>query len=428
MSVVTVSIILSFVLLLCGVPVALSLLSGVGIYFAFGTNSPSLIMAQQFVSGIESIPLLAIPFFVCAGIMMNYSSITRRIMDFCVVLTRRCYGGLAMVNVLLSTLMGGMSGSNLADAAMEAKILVPEMSRKGYPLPFSAAVTAVTSIITPLIPPSIGAIVYGSIAGVSIGKLFVAGLTPGLLLCITMLVMVNRISKKHGYQAPETEPLEKGALGNAFLKALPPLLLLPVIIIGSIRLGICTPTEAGAVSIAYALLLGLIYKELNVKSIFAVLKDTFCTTANTLLIVGAAAGFGWMLTKEGIPAAVSTFMLQFVTSKWVFLLIVNVLLLILGCFMEGTAIMLILIPILTPIAASYGFDPLHFAVVFLFNLGIGCLTPPLGTVMFVTCNITKCKTGDFVKACVPFYILMVVVLFVLSTFEYVSLFFVNLLW
>jgi len=427
MSVVAWCIILSFVLLLCGVPVALSLLSGVGIYFAFGTNSPSLIMAQQFVSGVESIPLLAIPFFICAGIMMNYSSITRRIMDFCVLLTRRCYGGLGMVNVLLSTLMGGMSGSNLADAAMEAKVLVPEMERVGYPKSFSAAVTAVTSIITPLIPPSIGAIVYGSIAGISIGKLFVAGLTPGLLLCITMLVMVNRISKKKGYQAPATEPLKKGELGKAFLRALPPLFL-PIIIIGSIRLGLCTPTEAGAVSIAYALFLGLCYRELDIKRILSVLKDTFCTTANTLLIVGAAAAFGWMLTKEGIPAAVSNFMLQFVSSKWVFLIVVNVLLLVLGCFMEGTAIMLILIPILTPIASSYGFEPLHFAVIFLFNLGIGCLTPPLGTVMFVTCNITKCKTKDFVVACVPFYLLMIVVLFSLSAFESLSLFFVNLLW
>lgn len=427
MSVVTWCILLSFVLLILGVPVALSLLSGVGIYFAFGTSSPSMIMAQQFVSGIESIPLLAIPFFICAGILMNYSSITRRIMDFCVILTRKCYGGLAMVNVLLSTLMGGMSGSNLADAAMESKVLVPEMERVGYPKPFSTVVTAVTSIITPLIPPSIGAIVYGSIANVSIGKLFVAGLTPGLMLCFTMLVMVNRISKRKGYQAPAKEPISAKEFWRAFLRALPPLFL-PIIIIGSIRIGICTATEAGAVSIAYALILGLCYKELSVKRLIAVIKDTVITTANTLLIVGAAAAFGWMLTKEGIPAAMSNFVLQFVTSKWVFLLIVNALLLILGCFMEGTAIMLILIPILTPIASSFGIAPLHFAVIFLFNLGIGCLTPPLGTVMFVCCNITKCRTKDFFVACVPFYLLMIVTLIILTSFESVSLFFVNLLW
>ncbi|RGX56241.1 MULTISPECIES: TRAP transporter large permease [Anaerotruncus] len=427
MNIVVGCLVIMLTLLLLSVPVFASIISGVAFYFAMNTTVPTQIIAQRMISGVESIPLLAIPFFVCAGIVMNYSGITKRVMDFCVVLTRRMYGGLAQVNVLLSTLMGGMSGSNLADAAMEAKMLVPEMEKAGFSNAFSSVVTATSSIITPLIPPSIGLIIYGSLANISIGKLFVAGISPGLLLCLSMMILVTIISKKRGYQPPATEPLPKGAFWEAFKKAAAPLCM-PVIIIGSIRCGICTATEAGSVAILYSFILGIVYRELNARIIFKVMKETVITTAGILLIVSTASSFGWVLTKEGVPQFLANVVLGAISNKYVFMLIVNFLLLIMGMFMEGTAIQLILVPLLAPIAVSMGIDPIHFAIAFAFNLGIGCLSPPLGTVMFVTCGITKCKIKDFVIEAIPFYIMAIICLLLLIFVEPLSLFFVNLIY
>lgn len=424
--IIAVCMVLMLLMLFLGVPVFAAILSSVVLYFSTSTV-PSVIVAQRMISSIESVPLLAIPFFVCSGILMNYSGITHRIMQFCVVLTRRMNGGLGQVNVLLSTMMGGMSGSNLADAAMESKILVPEMEKVGFSKPFSAVVTAFSSIITPLIPPSIGMIIYGSLANVSIGKLFAAGFSPGLLLCFALMIMVSLISKKRGYQPPAKDKLPKGALWKAFKGAAAPLCM-PIIIIGSIRLGIATATEAGAISIVYAAILGLLYRELTWKRFFIAMKETVITTATIMLIVSAASSLGWVLTKEGIPRLLANAVIGTVTNKYVFLLIVNALLLFLGCFMEGNAIMLILVPLLVPIASSLGLNDIHFAIVFLFNLGMGCLTPPVGTVMFVTCNITKCRVGDFVKEAMPFYVMFVICLLLLTFFEPLTLFFVNLIY
>lgn len=427
MNIVIGCIVIMLVLLMLKVPVFASIISGVAFYFVANSAVSTQIIAQRMLSGVESIPLLAIPFFICAGIVMNYSGITKRIMDFCIVLTRRMWGGLGQVNVLLSTLMGGMSGSNLADAAMEAKMLVPEMERKGYSKGFSSVVTAFSSIITPLIPPSIGLILYGSLANISIGKLFVAGLAPGLLLCIAMMILVSIMSRKRGYQPPDKTPLPQGALWAAFKQAAAPLCM-PIIIIGSIRAGIATATEAGSLAILYSFILGIIYRELDIKTILKILKETIVSTAGILMIVSAAASFGWVLTKENIPSILASFVLEVISNKYVFMLIVNALLLIMGMFMEGNAIMLILVPLLAPIAVSYGIDPIHFAIVFAFNLGIGCLTPPLGTVMFVTCSITRCKIKDFVVEAFPFYLMAVICLLLLLFFEPLSLFFVNLLY
>lgn len=424
--IIPVCLLTMLVMLFLGVPVFAAILSAVVVYF-MNSSVPTMIIAQRMISGIESIPLLAIPFFVCSGILMNYSGITRRIMNFCIVLTRRMYGGLGQVNVLLSTLMGGMSGSNLADAAMESKILVPEMEKAGFSRPFSAAVTAFSSIITPLIPPSIGMIIYGSLASVSIGQLFVAGFSPGLLLCFALMIMVTVVSKRRGYQPPAKDKLPKGAFWKAFKGAWAPLCM-PIIIIGSIRFGIATATEAGALSILYALLLGLVYRELTWKRFFKAMKETVISTASIMLIVSAASAMGWVLTKEGIPSLLANAVIGFIDSKIIFLLIVNLLLLIMGCFMEGNAIMLILVPLLVPISRSLGLNDIHFAIVFLFNLGMGCLTPPVGTVMFVTCSVTKCKVKDFLKEAVPFYVMFIICLLLLTFIEPLSTFFVNLIY
>ena len=381
--------IILLIFLFLKMPVYLSILSASVVYFFLNTTTSSQMIAQRVVSGMESIPLLAIPFFVCAGILMNYAGVTKRIIDFCSVVTGRTNGGLAQVNVLLSTLMGGLSGSNIADAAMEAKMLVPEMEQKGYSRPFSTVVTAMSSMITPLIPPGIGMIVYGSISGVSIGKLFVAGISTGGLLCIAMMILVSIISKKRGYKRLREERITAGQFGTALKPALLPLCL-PIIIIGGIRIGIFTPTEAGSVALVYALILGLCFKEIDAKGIRESIKETAITTANIMLIVGAASAFAWILTKEQIPQTLTAFMVSHIHNKYVFLIIVNIFLLLVGMFIEGNASLIVLVPLLAPIARAYGIDDIHFAMMFMFNITLGAVTPPMGILMFVTCGFTVC--------------------------------------
>lgn len=400
-------------LLFLKVPVFISVLGGAAIYFVLNPGVNSIVFAQQAITGAESISLLAIPFFVCAGIMMNYTGVTARIMGFCEVLTGRMYGGLAQVNVLLSTLMGGLSGSNLADAAMEAKMLVPEMEKKGFSKEFSTVVTAASAMITPLIPPGISMILYGCIANVSIGDLFLSGIGVGGLLCITMMILVRFVSKARGYAPLRTTRVSGREFGAALKPAILPLCL-PIIIIGGIRLGLFTATEAGAVAIIYSMLLGLIYHEMRWDDLKRGFKETVCTTSSIMLIVAAAGVFSWVLTKERIPQQLTEWIVATIDNKYVFLLIVNIFLLIVGMFIEGNASMIILVPLLHPIALAYGINEIQFAMTYIFNNAIGALSPPMGTLMFVTCGITGCKTGKFIKEAVPFYLLLVVNLLLIT--------------
>ncbi|GHV92086.1 C4-dicarboxylate ABC transporter [Spirochaetia bacterium] len=421
---VTITAAVMVVLLFMKMPVYLSVLAGSVAYFMLHPELPAQIMAQRVIAGIESVPLLAIPFFVCSGVIMNYSGVTRRIMRFCEVCMRKVPGGLAQVNVLLSTLMGGLSGSNLADAAMEAKMLVPEMEKKGFSKEFSSVVTAVSAMITPLIPPGIAMIIYGSIANVSIGQLFIAGIGPGILLCLAMMILVGSISIKREYKSEMAEDIP---FGQAFKEAILPLLL-PIIIIGGIRLGVFTPTEAGAVAIIYALMLSLIYREFTFKGMAQALKETVATTASIMLIVGAASAFAWILTRERIPQRLTEFIITNVHNKYVFLLIVNVFLLMVGMFIEGNASMIVLVPLLVPVARAFGINDIQFAMVFVFNGAIGAISPPMGTLMFVTCGITRCKIATFIKEAVPFYIMLLACLMLLTFVPIFSLAFVRLLY
>lgn len=405
--------IVMLVLLFLKVPVFISVLGGAAIYFVLNPGVNAIVFAQQAITGAESISLLAIPFFVCAGIMMNYTGVTARIMGFCEVLTGRMYGGLAQVNVLLSTLMGGLSGSNLADAAMEAKMLVPEMEKKGFSKEFSTVVTAASAMITPLIPPGISMILYGCIANVSIGDLFISGIGVGGLLCITMMILVRFVSKKRGYAPLRTTRVSGKEFGAALKPAILPLCL-PIIIIGGIRLGLFTATEAGAVAIVYSMLLGVIYHEMRWDDLKRGFKETVCTTSSIMLIVAAAGVFSWVLTKERIPQQLTEWIVATIDNKYIFLLIVNIFLLIVGMFIEGNASMIILVPLLHPIALAYGINEIQFAMTYIFNNAIGALSPPMGTLMFVTCGITGCKTGKFIREAVPFYLLLVINLLLIT--------------
>ena len=408
-----VALCIMMVLLFIKVPVFLSIIGGSAVYFLLNPDVGSMILGQRLVSSVQSLSLLAIPFFVCSGVFMNYSGVTRRIMALCDILTGRLWGGLAQVNVLLSTLMGGLSGSSLADAAMEARMLVPEMEKKGMSKEFSSVVTAASAMITPLIPPGIAMILCGSLANVSIGKLFVSGIGVGILLCAGEMITVSIISKKRGYAPSRDHRLTWAEAAPVVREAILPMCL-PVIIIGGVRMGVFTATEAGAVAVVYSVLLGLLYKELDWKTIKNGLQETVFSTASIMLIIGAANALSWVLTKERIPQMLTEAMLEVSDNKYVFLILMNLFLLLVGMFVEGNAAMIILVPLLFPIAMNYGINEVQFLMVFIFNMAIGSLSPPMGTLMFVVCSETKCKLKDFIVESIPFYIVLIVELLALT--------------
>ncbi|SMB87634.1 TRAP transporter, DctM subunit [Pasteurella testudinis DSM 23072] len=410
---VFIPIIILLVLFSLGIPVAFCIFFSTLSYFLM-SDLPMIMLVQRLAGGLESVTLLAIPFFIMAGVFMNHSGISERLLKFCEVLTGHLNGGLAQVNVALSTLMGGLSGSNIADAAMNSKLLVPQMVARGYSASFSSAVTAAGSLITPIIPPGIAMIIYGYVNNVSIGRLFLAGVVPGFLLCVLMMILVSIISKKRGYlPIREKRASCKEIIFSAKDAVLA--LMLPIIIIGGIRMGVFTPTEAGAIAVIYALGLGMfVYRKMDFRKLWLATRESALGAANVLLIICVAVGFSKFLTWERVPQSLASWITQVVDSPLAFLMIVNVTLLVLGMFLEGNAIMIVLAPLLAPIAHSYGVDPIHFGIVFIFNGAIGTITPPLGTVMFTTCSITEVPIEKFIKDVLPFWALLVVELLLLT--------------
>lgn len=424
---IALSSVLLLVFLFLKVPVFISILGAAATYFALHTEINSVILAQRVLAGSQSIPLLAIPFFVCAGVFMNYTGVTKRIVDFCEAVVGNIIGGIGHVTVLVATLMGGLSGSNLADAAMEAKMLVPEMEKRGFSKAFGSVLVATSAIITPLIPPGIAMIIYGSIANVSIGKLFVAGIGPGVILCVTLMILVALVSYKRGYRSTIKVDTSAARVWKTFRGAFLPLCL-PVIIIGGIRIGAFTPTEAGSVAIVYSLFLGFIYREMTLKDVIRGMKETVLTSSAIMLIIAAASAFAWALTKEKVPQYFTGLFIEHLNNPVIFLLCVNLFLLIIGMFIEGNAAMIILVPLLAPLAKHFGIDEIHFAMVVIFNFALGALSPPMGTLMFVTCSITKCPMGRFIKEAIPFYILLLACLLLLTFVPSFSTALVNLIY
>lgn len=425
---VIIPIFILLLLFVIGTPVAFCIFCSTLTYFLMNSNLPMIMLVQRLAGGLESVTLLAIPFFIMAGVFMNHTGISERLLKFCEVLTGHMNGGLAQVNVALSTLMGGLSGSNIADAAMNSKLLVPQMVARGYSASFSAAVTAAGSLITPIIPPGIAMIIYGYVNNVSIGRLFLAGVVPGTLLCILMMILVSIISKKRGY-LPIRE--KRASCKEVIVSAKDAVLalLLPVIIIGGIRMGVFTPTEAGAVAVIYAVILGVfIYRNMDAKKLWLATRESALGAANVLLIICVAVAFSKFLTWEQVPQSLAKWMTTIVDSPIAFLMLVNVALLILGMFLEGNAIMIVLAPLLAPIAHSYGIDPIHFGIVFIFNGAIGTITPPLGTVMFTTCSITEVPIEKFIKDVIPFWGLLIFELILLTYIPSITTWLPNLVY
>lgn len=418
-------IIILLFMIAIGVPVSFSIgIAGLA-FFLLGNVLPSEIFVQRMIAVTHSFPLLAVPLFIMAGVVMNYAGITRRMMGFAETLTGHWTGGLAQVNVLLSTLLGGVAGSANADAAMQSKVLVPEMKARGYDLAFSSAVTASSSIISVIIPPGIGLVLYGFMGDVSIGKLFLAGIIPGLILCIAMMMMTAYISHKLQLK-PALE--HRSTWFNrwiSFRKAAFALMV-PFGIVVGIRFGFFTPTEAGAMAVLFAAIVGIVYGELKLKHLRPIFSQTIEATAIVLLVICMANTFGFYMAWQKIPVIVTDAMLALTSNPILLLLLINVLLIIIGMFVEGSASLILLTPILVPVITAVNIDPVHFGIVIVLNLTIAGITPPLGTIMFTTCSITGVSIGSFIRACLPFYMVLFGMLLLLTFVPMISLWLPNL--
>ena len=422
-------IIIALVLYFTGIPIAYALIAGTLFYFGFvDTTSHAYLLLQKFITSTQSFPFLAIPFFVMAGSIMNYSGMSNKLMAFADALTGHRKGGLAQINVLLSMLMGGCSGSANADAAMECKMLVPEMEKRGYGRGFSAAITAASSCITPIIPPGINLIVYGLIAGASVGKLFAAGYLPGLLMALSLMVAVDIISRKRGYvPSRETKAsgkeIAKQALDSFWA------LFFPLGIIMGMRIGLFTPTEAGGVGVIYCIIIGkFVYKGLKKEHFIPIFKETVAGTCTVMLIIVAANLFGYYLNWENIPNKLLAAVSGIASNKYLVLLILNVVLLLAGMFLEGGAALIILAPLMVPLVKAAGIDLVHFGIVVNVNIMIGGLTPPFGSMMFTCVAITKAKMSEFIRESLPFILALIIALLLLTYIPGISLLLPNLIY
>jgi tripartite ATP-independent transporter DctM subunit len=394
-------------LLALNVPVAFAMLTTSILYLAITQEVPLIVVAQQVGAGTDKFLLLAIPFFFLAAEFMNTAGITQRLVDLAGAMVGHIRGGLGQVNVVASMLFAGMSGSAVADAAGIGRIEIELMRKGGYPLAFSGAITAASATIGPIIPPSIPFVVYGSLAGVSVGKLFLAGVIPGVAMGLFLMGSVWVIAGRRRF--PTGTWAGFAHLGRQFIRSLP-VLVLPLIILGGIFSGVFTATESAIVAAAYALLIGLLLREIGRADIAPILLRVGTDSARIMLIVVAATLYSWILAREGAPQAVAQTFLALTDDPWLLLLLINLLLLLLGCFMEPLPIMVIVVPTMLPLVQALGIDLVHFGVIVTLNLMIGLITPPIGLVMFTVMQITKIPIETFTRAIWPFFVALVMVL------------------
>lgn len=411
--------VLIFGFVVMGVPVAISLAASSLIFVAITAQAPEIVVLHRMVNGVDSFPLLAVPFFILAGNLMNSAGITNRIFAFAKACVGWLRGGLGHVNVGASVIFAGMSGAAVADAGGLGTIEIKAMRDAGYDPDFSVGVTAASSTIGPIIPPSLPMVIYGVVASASIGQLFAAGFIPGLLMAVALMVMVAWYARKRNY--PRDARFSLSALGTSFLDAFLSLLT-PVIIVGGILAGVFTPTEAAIAASAYALVLGaVVYRTLSWRRILRVTMDTVETTAIVLFIVAGASIFAWLLTSNRVTEQFASVILTFTDNPVLILLLINAILVIVGCFMETIAAITILTPVLLPIVMKIGIDPVHFGVIMVLNLMIGLLTPPVGMVLYVLSRVSKVPFERCVAATAPFLIPLVAVLMLVTFVPAVSM-------
>lgn len=417
-------VLLMVFLMIIGMPVVFSIVIATLLFFLIEPSVSTEIFIQRFISGTQSFPLLAIPFFILTGYLMNISDISRRLIALSSATLGHIKGGIGYVNILVNTVMAGMSGSSNADAAVLSKLMVEPMEKKGYSRGLAAGITASASLIAPIIPPSIALIMYGFMAEVSIGKLFMAGILPGILMAVLLFAFNFFIARK--YDLPkEHEHFSTKEIYKTFGAAILALFT-PIIIIGGIRFGIMTPTEAGAITVVYAFLIGFfVYKKINFKSLKEVLRESVILTSIVLIIVAASSAFGWVLTWEQIPQQVASSVLSITENPILILIIINILLLIVGMFIEGTASIVLLTPLLIPLITQVGIDPIHFGIVMSMNLAIGSITPPLGTVMFTTAAASEVSVIEFLRRSWPLYLVLILALMIVTFVPKISLLLVH---
>ena len=448
-------------LMLFGMPVALSMVIASLLYIVMTGSVPDVVVAQRMIAGVESFPLLAVPFFILAGNLMNVAGITGRIYSFAVALVGWMKGGLGQVNIVGSVIFSGMSGTAIADAAGLGTIEIKAMRDHGYSSEFAVGVTAASATLGPIMPPSLPFVIYGMMANVSIGSLFLAGLIPGVFMTLLMMFTVAYIARKNNWGGDTPFCWKKlGTAGTEILVVLAfPLtvwllwraglsvnmavgialvallaadwyfdfsavmaLMAPVILIGGMTLGWFTPTEAAMAAVAWALFLGLVrYRSMTLKALAKATFDTIETTASVLFIVTAASIFAWLLTTSQAAQLLADWILSVTQNKWVFLLLVNILILIVGCFIDTIAAITILVPILLPIVLKLGIDPIHFGLIMTLNLMIGLLHPPLGMVLFVLARIAKLSVERTTVAILPWLVPLFIALIAITYIPQITL-------
>jgi C4-dicarboxylate transporter, DctM subunit len=405
-------------LFIVGVPIAFSLGLASAITVWHGDLMPMLIVAQQFIASVNSFPLMAIPFFILAGYLMQGGGISRRLVDFSNTLVGSMTGGLAMVAIVTSLFFAAISGSGAATTAAIGSILIPAMITKGYSASYASVNQAASGALGVIIPPSIPLILYAIAANVSVGDMFVAGVLPGVMITLSLILFAYCYARYHGHGGAEKSSIgEIVAAGKKAILAI----FMPVIILGGIYGGIFTPTEAAVIAVAYSFLVGfVIYREIKLKDIVGILQQAAVTTAVVLSIIGAAGLYGRILQRLRVPSMISDFVVGAIDSPLLFIVLANVLLLMAGMFIEAAAAILIFVPILLPIAVSFGFDPVHFGIIMVVNLAMGMFTPPVGLNLFVASQISKVGVARLSYAILPFVAIVLVNILVISVVPFLS--------
>lgn len=407
-------------LFLINVPIAVALGLASTLVFFLDGNVSLIVIIQRMFNSVDSFPLMAIPFFILAGKLMESGGISRRLIHLANVIFGRVKGGLGIVSIVACAFFAAISGSAAATTAAVGALMIPAMVNKGYDKSFATAIQAAGGTIGIMIPPSVPLVLYGVAAGVSVSELFIAGIVPGLFVMVSLILLVYLISLKEGYGGGEKFGFKDffKAFLDAFLA-----LMMPVIILGGIYGGIFTPTEAAVVAVVYGLIVGVfVYREIKLSDLSKIFSSSVVVTAVIMFIIAGASVFGYYLTRQRIPAELTELMLS-VTDNWIIaLLIINLLLLICGVFLETSAAIIILTPILVPIASALGIDLVHFGIIMIVNLGIGFITPPVGVNLFVAANIAGTKFESLLKAIVPFVLIMIVDVLIISFIPGISLF------
>lgn len=399
-------------LMVFNVPIAIcTALATVG-GIAWTQDVPMMVFVQRMFTGMDTFTLIAVPLFILCGRFMALGGITKDLIEMSKVLVGYFKGGLAYINIVASMLFAGITGSAASDTSSIGAILIPAMEDRGFDKDFSVAVTATSSTIGVMIPPSIPMVVYGASSGASIGKLFLGGIVPGILTGIALMIVSGIISHRKDYPSDKFVGIKQSVIIS--LKGIPALLTI-IIILGGIVGGVFTPTEAAGIAALYSFLLGkFYYKELKFRDIPKMLAEVALTTGQVALMIATASSLAWLFAQQGVPGMIGSFITGITTNKFVLLLIMNALLLFVGTWLDLSPAVIIFTPILLPIATSLGIDPVHFGVIMVVNLAIGLFTPPVGVCLFVSCGIAKCSISYVVKAFIPFLIVMIGVLLLIT--------------